>query len=135
MSSDLNYKKYSLYVILDAYVTKNGIVDFLNSKDQKEFKESLISSAKNKKRVTNKINTWLDKLHQELEDIEIFLNDETNEYFHFLNLNRKFFDDNLPKHKRRIEWFNDVDRHPFNYSLFFTNRDSSLSIDTDNLDD
>lgn len=109
-----NYKKLSLRVILDAYVTKNAIVDFLST-DYSEFKEALVK--KNPKNIY-KINSHLKRLKEELKEIELFLNDDQNIHWQILELDKEFFDKNLPAHKRKIEWFRSIDRYPFNYSIF-----------------
>lgn len=116
-----NYKKLSLLVILDAYVTKNAINDFLYSKDHREFRLNLIDKMTNPEKAMTKINNHINYLTQELKDIEEFLDDSENIHWATLGLKRELFDKNLPNYKRRIEWFRSVDRYPFDYSIFFSN--------------
>lgn len=120
MSDITNYKKLSLFIILDAYVTKNAIEHFF-SQDHTEFKQSLISNAKNKDKIKNKIDIYVDELSQELTDINEFLGDEENTHWQILGLNKEFFDRELPRYKRKIEWFRSVDRYAFDYRVFFSN--------------
>ncbi len=51
-----NYKKLSLCVILDQYVTRNAIVHFLST-DYSEFKEALIES--DSKNDTSKYDNYI----------------------------------------------------------------------------
>ncbi len=117
-----NYKKLSLVIILDAYVTRNAIIDFLAT-DYSEFKDSLI---KNNPKNIRKIDEHIKKLENELEEIDLFLSDESNIHWDILGLNKEFFDKSLPLHKRKIEWFRSVDRYPFDYSIFFSNISDNL---------
>lgn len=111
-----NYKKLSLIFILDQYVTRNAIIDFLST-DHSEFKDALIqSNSKN----SLKIDNYVKYLERELEEIDVFLNDEDNVDWQILGINKKSFD-KLPLYKRRIEWFRSVDRYPFDYKIFFPN--------------
>lgn len=119
MFNNTNYKQLSLIVILDAYVTKNAIIDFLAiDNGQIEFRNTLIQN--NSKNIS-KIDNYIKYLEQELEEIEEFLNDKDNIHWQMLGRNREFFDKSLPPHKRKIEWFRSVDRYPFDYSVFFNN--------------
>lgn len=115
MYNNTNYKTHSLVIILDAYVTRNAIIDFLAT-DYSEFKETLVKS--NPKNI-RKIEDHIKKLKKELEEIDLFLNDKENFHWDILGLNKEFFDNNLPFHKRKIEWFRSVDRYPFDYTIFF----------------
>lgn len=112
-------KKLSLYVILDAYVTKYAIEDIIKS-DKSKIRNILLLRCK-ADIADNRINSYLQYLNSELNDIESFLDDESNIYWQILNSNRKFFDTNLPKHKKKIKWFHSVDRYPFDYTIFFSN--------------
>lgn len=111
-----NLKKLSLFIILDAYVTKNAIEDFLIDEPIK-IKEKL-SSRYVETTIDTKINKYILYLSKELDEIEEFLNDDDNIHWGILGLDRKFFDDNLPKHKRKIQWFHSIDRYPFDYNVF-----------------
>lgn len=112
-----NTRKFFLFVILDAYVTKNSIEEFL-SRDDSIIINKLLTKYK-KEVVDSKISKYKAYLLNELNDIECFLNDENNIYFKTLGYSRSFFDKNLPKHKRKIEWFHSVDRYPFDFNIFF----------------
>lgn len=112
-----NLKKFSLIVILDAYVTKNAIEDFLVV-DQKEIREKL-SNRYEETVINSKIEKYINYLKKELMEIEEFLNDENNINFQTVGHNRKFFDKNLPRHKRKIQWFHSIDRYPFDHNIFF----------------
>lgn len=112
-------KKLSLYVILDAYVTKNAIEDILND-DNEEIKNSLLLKY-NLKVADEKISNYINYLNRELNEIENFLSTEDNIYFQIIGKDRVFFDTNLPKYKKKIVWFHSVDRYPFDYSIFFSN--------------
>lgn len=116
-----NLKKLSLFIILDCYVTKNAIIDLLGQ-DISELKADLAKKYK-PNTIDFRINEYREYLKKELEDIEIFLNDEENIHFIILDKNRGFFDNNLPKHKRKIKWFHAVDRYPFDHNIFFPDFD------------
>lgn len=111
-----NLKKLSLFIILDAYVTKNAIEDFILEEPTK-MREN-ISRRNNIKTIDNRVKIYIEYLENELEEIEEFLNDSENIHWIILGLNREFFDKNLPRHKRRIQWFHSVDRYPFDYNIF-----------------
>lgn len=112
-----NYKKLSLFVILDAYVTKNAIEDFLK-KDHLEIKNKL--SNRNKLGTIDlKINNYVNYLKNELVEINQFLDDKENINWKIIELDKEFFDKNLPRLKRKIVWFHSIDRYPFDYSVFF----------------
>lgn len=114
MYNPTNYKKLSLIVILDQYVTMNAIIDFLAT-DHTEFKDTLIKS--NPKNEV-KINNFIAGLQDELEEIQIYLNDEENIDWQCVGINKEFLF-KLPRYKRKIEWFRSVDRYPFNHNIFF----------------
>lgn len=111
-----NLKKLSLFLILDCYVTKNAIEDFL-LEDSQPIREKL-SHRYSSTVIDIKINKYICNLNNELKEIEAFLDDPYNIHWVILGYNRKFFDKNLPRHKRRIEWFHSVDRYPFDYNIF-----------------
>lgn len=114
-----NYKKWSLYVILDAYATKNAIEYFLKQ-DWTSFKNAYINKYKDKERASKRLEKEIERFKKELEEIEDFLNDENNLHWSILGVNREIFDKNLPKYRRRIEWFRSTSRYPFDYSVFFS---------------
>lgn len=118
-----NLKKLSLYIVLDAYVTKNAIEDLL-SNGSEEIREEL-SHRCDQLTIDNKITKYISDLNAELKEIEEFLNDSENIHWVILGFDRKFFDKNLPKHKRKIQWFHSVDRYPFDYNIFLP---SSINI-------
>lgn len=111
-----NLKQLSLYIILDAYVTKNAIEDFLS-------KNHTYNSKKYTENIFNiKLNNYIEYLNKELDEIEEFLNDNNNIHWTNLGTNRNFFDKNLPKYKRKIRLFHSIDRYPFDFNIFFNNK-------------
>lgn len=118
-----NYKKFSLYTILDCYVTKNAIEDFLTT-DWSEYKKQLYSEKNNKEKINLKIINFINYLKNELDDIEKFLSDDKNFHWDILEKDRSFFDELLPTHKRKIEWFRSVDRYPFDHGVFFSSSET-----------
>lgn len=112
-------KKLSLTVVLDAYVTKNAIEDFLDT-DWSKVRNELLSRKYNSEQVDSRMNKYINYLNNELNDIEVFLNDSDNLHWSILGYNREFFDKNLPRYKRKIKWFHSVDRYPYDHSIFWT---------------
>ena len=104
------------------YVTKNSIERFLE-KDWSNFITSYKEKKKDRDRADRKINKYLKELELELANINAFLNDENGIAWQVVGQDREFFDANLPKHYRRIEWFHSVDRYTFEYKVFFPNDD------------
>jgi len=115
--NNYNLKKFSLFIILDAYVTKYAIEDFFK-KDFTEVKNKLLIRYR-EKYAEDKISEYLLYLKNELNDINKFLEDKSNIHWIILEKDKEFFDKNLPKYKRKIEWFRSVDRYPFDYNIFF----------------
>lgn len=111
-------KKYYLTLVLDAYVTKNAIEEFLNT-DWSDFRLQQIQRGKNPIRVDFEMAEYKSELREELNNIEIFLNEKEEIHWVVLGYTREFFDSNLPKHKRKIKWFHDIARYPFDHSVFY----------------
>lgn len=117
--NNYNLKKFSLFVILDAYITKYAIEDFI-IQDTKEVKDKLLIRYR-EEYAEDKISEYLLYLKNELTDINKFLEDTSNIHWTILEKDKEFFDKNLPKYKRKIQWFRSVDRYPFDYNVFFYN--------------
>lgn len=107
-----------LHTILDAYVTKNAIEEFLD-KDWSNFIDEYKKSKKNQIKAEEKIQRYICYLKEENKIIDNFLNDKYHPAWEVLSLKKEFFDLYLPKYSRRIEWFHSVDRYPFDYNKFF----------------
>ena len=65
-------KKLSLTIVLDAYVTKNAIEDFL-SKDWSEFREQLVDKKRSQEKADDRMGRYRKYLEEELDNINCFL--------------------------------------------------------------